>query len=181
MTAAAAALGLLLGNPSASARTAEYLIQARDTLSITVWRHPDLDTTVEVDAEGDIVLPMLGKVRAAGLTIRQLEKKLTGKWGRSYIKDPYVRISLPQKQFFVFGEVREPGSFELLGNMTVMRAIAAAGGFTDFAARRKVRIIRSGVTGFEMIEVNIPRIQAGRAEDTEIQPGDVISVPQSFF
>lgn len=172
---------LLLGNPSAPAQSADYIIQPRDTLTITVWRHPDLDITVDVDSGGEIVLPLLGRVRAEGLTARQLEQELTKGWGQSYIKDPYVRVSLSQKNFFVFGEVREPGSFELGGNITVMRALAAAGGFTDFAARRKVQVIRVTADGVEVIEVNIRQVQSGRADDIKIQPGDVINVPKSFF
>ncbi len=172
---------LLLGNPSAPAQSADYIIQPRDTLTITVWRHPDLDITVDVDSGGEIVLPLLGRVRAEGLTARQLEEELTRGWGQAYIKDPYVRVSLSQKNFFVFGEVREPGSFELGGNITVMRALAAAGGFTDFAARRKVQVIRVTADGVEVIEVNIRQVQSGRADDIKIQPGDVINVPKSFF
>lgn len=175
-------LGMLVpGYPVAAQPPPGYVIQPQDILGITVWRNPDLDTETEVDQDGFIPLPMLGKVKASGFTIRQLEEELARLWGVDYIKDPYVRVSLRRKQFFVLGEVREPGAFELVGNMTVLRAISMAGGFTDFASRGGVYILRSGPSGTEKIETDIGGIQKGRAEDVEIRPGDVVTVPQSFF
>jgi protein involved in polysaccharide export with SLBB domain len=174
-------LALLFSVITAAAQPPDYVIQPQDILGISVWRNPDLDTEIEVDQDGYVPLPLLGKVVAGGLTLRQFEDELTKLWGRDYIKDPYVRVSLKKKQFFVLGEVDEPGSFEMVGNMTVLKAISMAGGFTAYAAEGGVYILRTKKSGPEKIEIDFSAIQKGRSEDIEIRPGDVLTVPQSFF
>jgi len=170
----------LFGLP-AVAQPPDYIIQTQDILGITVWRNPDLATEIEVDQDGYVPLPLLGKVKAGSLTLRQFEDELTKLWGRDYIKDPYVRVSLKKKQFFVLGEVKEPGSFEMVGNMTVLKAISMAGGFTAYAAEGGIYILRTKKSVPEKIEIDFSAIQKGRSEDIEIRPGDVVTVPQSFF
>ena len=80
-------------------------ILVQDILEIKVWRNPDVDTEIEVDPEGNISLPLLGKVKATGNTPRQLEEELTRLWGRDYLKNPYVRVYLRKKQFFGLGDL----------------------------------------------------------------------------
>ncbi len=176
-------VGLLgiLWIPRAGGQPPDYVIQPQDSLEIKVWRNPDLDTVIEVAPEGNITLPLLGKVQVQGLTPRQLEALLTRLWGKDYLKNPYVRVYLSEKQFFVLGEVKKPGSYKLLGNITVLKSISTAGGFTDYAAQGSIYILRKSKAGTEKLEVNIPRIKKGKAEDIEIRPGDVVNVPQSFF
>ena len=172
---------MLLPGLPAFAQPPDYVIQPQDIMGITVWRNPDLDTEIEVDQDGYVPLPLLGKVKAAGLTLRQMEDELTRLWGGDFIKDPYVRVSLKKKQFFVLGEVKTPGSYEMVGNMTVLKAISMAGGFTDYAAEGSIYILRTKKSEPEKIEVDFSKIQKGRSEDIEIRPGDVVTVPQSFF
>jgi len=174
-------LALLLSGISAFAQPPDYIIQPQDILGISVWRNPDLDTEIEVDQDGYVTLPLLGKVASSGLTLRQFEDELTKLWGRDYIKNPYVQVSLQQKQFFVLGEVKEPGSYEMVGNMTVLKAISMAGGFTSYAAEGSVFILRTKKTGPEKIEIDFSAIKKGQSPDIEIRPGDVVTVPQSFF
>ncbi len=170
----------LVGSPGL-AQPPDYVLQPQDAVEISVWRHPDLDTDVEIDQHGYVSLPLVGKVKAAGMTLRELESELTRLWGEDYIKEPYVRVNLREKRFFVFGEVREPGAYEMMGNVTALRAISMAGGFTPYAAKRTIYILRDKPSGLESIEVDFSAIQRGRAEDVEIQPGDVVTVRQSFF
>lgn len=177
---AAAALGLL-GAGAEAGSSADYLIQPGDILGIAVWRNPDLDSESEVDPEGFIALPLLGKVAAAGSTARQLEEKLSLLWGADYIKDPHVRVHLQKKQFFVLGEVKEPGSYELVGNITVLKAISMAGGFTDFAREGAVIVLRGKNSEKQAITVDVGDIKKGRAEDFELLPGDIVTVPRSIF
>lgn len=173
-------LAVLIGSPGL-AQPPGYVLQPQDVVEITVWRHSDLDTVVEVDQDGYISLPLAGKVKAVEMTVRELESELTRLWGDDYIKEPYVRVNLREKRFFVFGEVREPGSYELVGNITAMKAISMAGGFTPYAAKRTIHILRDTENGLESIEVDFSAIQRGRTEDVEIRPGDVVTVRQSFF
>ena len=176
----AAALSLLAAGP-ALGQGPDYVPQPQDILEITVWRNPDLTTEAEVDSEGNISLPLLGKVGVGGLTLRQLEDRLTELWGKDYLKNPHVRVALKTKQFFVLGEVKDPRAFDLAGNMTILKAISAAGGFTDFAKEGAVYIIRGNESERQKIDVDIDAIQKGKAPDIEIQPGDVITVPRSLF
>lgn len=173
LLAAAAGLG--------AAQPADYIIQPGDILGITVWRNPDLDTETEVDPEGNITLPLLGKVSTEGLTARALEDTLTRRWGEEYIKKPYVRVHLQKKQFFVLGEVKQPGSYELVGNITVLKSISMAGGFTDYAAEGRVLILRGKNSGKQTLKVDVGEINKGKAEDIELRPGDIVTVPQSIF
>jgi len=159
-----------------------YVIQPRDVISISVWRHEDLTQAVEVNNEGMISFPLLKEVKAAGLTAEELEDVLTTALAKDYLKDPHVTVHVRKKPVYVTGQVKRPGPVELQGPLTVSEAIVLAGGFTDFAARGKVRIIRSEASSKKIIRVNVKRVMAGKREkDVQLQPGDVIEVPQSFF
>ena len=159
----------------------EYRIQPEDILKISVWNHPDLDAEVEVDPRGIVSLPLIGEVAAAGLTSRQLEKKLAELWGKDFIKDPAVRVHVQKKRFFVLGEVKNPGDYELFGRMTVLKAISMAGGLTDYASQGSITIIRESGASFRKIEVDLSKIKKGKAPDVELRPGDVVNVSQSLF
>jgi polysaccharide export outer membrane protein len=165
----------------AGGQTDVYLIHPQDTLDIKVWRNPDLDTEIEVDPQGNIRLPLLGKIKVSSLTIPQLEEKLTLLWGKNYIRNPYVRVYIRKKKIYVIGEVKEPGDFELEGKVTVLKAISMAGGFTDYAAKGKVLVLRGSGAEAQKIKVDTSEIEKGRAPDPELQPGDVVTVPQSLF
>ena len=173
--------GSLAFSARAGDQTAVYLIHPQDTLDIKVWRNSDLDTEIEVDLEGNIRLPLLGKIKAGGLTVQQLEEKLTQLWGENYIKNPYVRVYIRKKKIYVIGEVKEPGSFELEGKVTVLKAISMAGGFTDYAAKGTVLVLRGSGVEAQKIKVDTSEIEKGGAPDLELQPGDVVTIPQSFF
>jgi len=164
-----------------SAQSDTYLIQPRDTVEIKIWRYPDLDTEVEVDQDGNINLPLLGKVPVAKLTPRQLEENLTRLWGRDYIKKPYVRVYIQKKKFFVLGEVKSPGAYKLEGRITILKAISMAGGFTDYAAKGGIYILRGSNSESKKIDINISRIEKGKTEDIGIEPGDIVTIPQSIF
>jgi len=159
-----------------------YVIQPKDIISISVWRHEDLTQAVEVTSEGMISFPLLEEVKAAGLTGEELKDVLTTALAKDYLQNPHVTIHIRKKPVYVTGQVRRPGPVELSGPLTVSEAIALAGGFTDFAAKGKVRIIRSKPSSKKIIRVNVKRIMAGKREkDILLQPGDVVEVPQSFF
>ena len=160
----------------------DYVIQPKDILSISVWRHEDLTQAVEVNSEGMISFPLLREVKAAGLTAEELEDVIATALGKDYLQDPHVTVHIRKKPVYVTGQVKRPGPIELQGPLTVSEAIALAGGFTDFAAKGKVRIIRSKPSSKKIIRVNVKRIMAGkREEDILLQPGDVVEVLQSFF
>lgn len=88
-----------------------------------------------------------------------------------------INVMIPTQSYYVRGEVRQPGRFALTGGMTILKALAAAGGYTEFANPRRVNVIRMG----ETFETNVRDIERSPERDVEVQPGDVIVVPRSMF
>jgi polysaccharide export outer membrane protein len=142
------------GSPQAAAKEAAkesaspnvYRIGAGDILQILVWREPEasLPETV-VQADGKISVPLIGEVQAAGLTIEELQKSLVEKMER-YIHNAVVTVDAKQinsRKVYVMGAVKKEGPILLLRPMTVLQAINEAGGFTEFAKKKKVYILRT--------------------------------------
>lgn len=158
----------------------EYVIKSEDILIITCWKHPDLNQKVKVDVEGNITFPLIGKVEAAGLTICQLKDKIAYLLGKDYIVEPYVTITIEKQTFFIYGEVKRPGSYTLEGQITLLRAISLAGGLTDFAS--SIIYIKRKVEGKEKrIKVNINKIIRQPGSDITLQADDVIVIVRRFF
>jgi polysaccharide export outer membrane protein len=132
---AIAALLLALGM-SAGAQPQEYRIGPQDVLTITVWNQPTLSGPFTVESDGTFTYPLLGTVRAAGLTVRDIEADLTTRLGAGYVKAPQIRVTVDQhrsQRVLVLGEVRTPGSYPLTRPMTLVEALALAGSTTPRA------------------------------------------------
>jgi len=182
--------GLLVGSGCAhSPQVAEqeepestFRIGREDVLDISVWRDPDLSRTLPVRPDGMISLPLLGDVQAEGQTPDELAQKL--RQGLApYIQDPRVSVIVREvnsTRVYVTGEVAQPGAYALRGRMSLVQVIALAGGFSDFADRDGIRIIRAGEQG----EGRIMRVRYSDLlrEDAErrglhLRPGDTVVVP----
>lgn len=169
--------------PSAPVATAgaeePYRIGREDVLDISVWRDPDLSRTLPVRPDGFITLPMAGEVQAEGRTTVELEQDIARRL-QKYIQSPRVTVMVREvnsARVFVTGEVQKPGAFPLRGNVTVLQALAMAGGLTEFADRNGMMVIRGN---------NGPRIpvrysdlvdRRGQGADFPLQPGDTVVVP----
>jgi len=165
---------------------AEYRIGHEDILDIRVYGEPDLNVVVRVSSEGSIVLPLIGKVGASGLTTEELTQKITATLKSGYLKSPQVMVFLQQYRqtmVHIMREVSAPGPFRLTHHNTLMELISKAGGFTPVAKRSQVRIIRHGREGENIITVDTTKItEKGRLdEDVSLAPGDIIVVPERFF
>jgi polysaccharide export outer membrane protein len=138
-----------------------------------VFRHEDLSGEFEVDGEGFFALPLVGEIMTAGLTARQLENEIEMRLqSGGYLVDPQVSIEvLNYRPFYIIGEVNSPGSYQYVNGMTVINAVALAGGFSYRAAQNDIVISRGGSNG--------PQIEA--LPDTAVLPGDIIEVPERFF
>jgi polysaccharide biosynthesis/export protein VpsN len=150
-----------------------YRLGPGDALRVNVFRHEDLSGEFTLDGDGYFALPLVGEVLGGGRTARQLESEIEGalKSG-GYLVDPQVGIQvLNYRPFYIIGEVNNPGSFEYVNGMTVINAVALAGGFTYRADQDDIVISRGGSSG--------PEIEA--APDTEVLPGDIIEVQERFF
>jgi polysaccharide export outer membrane protein len=127
--------------PVQSAEEAAYRIGRSDILEITVWQSPDLTKTIEVESDGTIAYPILGKLGVAGLTPQELEKKIREKLAQGYVKDPQVSVAVKEfnsKKILVFGEVTKPGLYKLKGPVPVLELLFMVGGVKQDAKRMTV-------------------------------------------
>jgi len=166
----------------ATPKEGAYIIGTADHLRIDVWQNDKLQLQdVPVRPDGKITVPLLDDVQAAGLTTDELKAVLTEKLSE-YIQSPTVTVVVLQplsKRAYVLGEVRAAGPISLGSDMSVLDAITAAGGFTPYANRSKVRVLRR-IDGKELdYTFNYDAFVAGRAPGTNVllHPGDTVLVP----
>ncbi|WP_176342319.1 polysaccharide biosynthesis/export family protein [Oceanibaculum nanhaiense] len=154
--------------PEPVASLADYTLAPGDRVRVTVWGQPDLTTEAELDAEGRIVMPLLGAVQAAGSTAGDLRTAIAGTLDARYLVDPKVAVEVVRyRPVFVLGSVERPGRYGYLQALDVRRAVALAGGYRGDDPVRAVTILRDGAEGRREI--------AGRP-DTTVLPGDVIEI-----
>ena len=162
----------------------DYLINSQDVLEVKVYEEEDLSLTVRVNSDGKIAYPLLGEIEVAGLTVSELEKKLTGLFEKDYLVNPHVNVFVKEfSSIYIYGEIKKPGAYSLKGRLTLVEAISLAGGFTLIASPRRVKILRF-INGEEkIIRVNVNRIikKNRKNEDVKLMPRDIIIVPVSFF
>ena len=175
-------------NPKISAVLEEYKIQAEDILQITVYEEPDLTTKVRVTTSGEINFPLLGRLKVVGLSVMELQEKITQMLTADYLVNPQVQVFIETyhaREVFVTGAVTKPGSYPLpAGKMTtVMEAITMAGGFTKAASINGTRIIRieNGKETTISVRANDIIKKGDKSKDVEVRPNDVVFVPESFF
>ena len=166
-----------------------YRLGANDQIGVEVFGEEDLRTAVRLNGDGSASLPLLGAVRLGGLTLAQATARLTELYGRDYLVNPRVSVSLlgyAKQRFTILGQVNRPGSYEMpegaAGGVDILEAVAMAGGYTRIAAPQRISVRRRGSNGHEVIRVNAKRLakQAGSG-GFRIQPGDTITVGESFF
>lgn len=161
------------GGGPASDDISAYTLGSGDKVRVTVFGHEDLSGEFEVDGSGNVSLPLIRNIKAEGLTVRQLEQTIAERLSPDYLLNPSVSVEvLNYRPFYIYGEVTKPGSYPFVSGMTVVNAVAMAGGFTYRARTSSVRIVRA----------NDPqRKQITADKDTPVMPGDVIEVPERYF
>jgi polysaccharide export outer membrane protein len=159
---------------------ADYRIAPRDILQITVFQVQDLNNTVQVNEDGTVTLPLVGKVQLSGETTYEAEQTLTGKL-RTYLQSPQVSISVKTygKRITVSGEVKTPRVLADDGGTTLTQAIADAGGLSDLAASSRIHIARTKDQHVQDEIYNLDDIQAGKAPDPVLRGGDIIVAESS--
>jgi protein involved in polysaccharide export with SLBB domain len=149
-----------------------YQIGAGDRVRVTVFRHADLTGEYALDGAGNIAMPLIGEVKANGLTTRQLEARIAGQLSDGYLIEPQVAVEvLSYRPFYILGEVRSPGSYPYVNGMTVLNAVILGGDFTYRADKGEI-LLRRGGANSPPVEVTL---------DTPILPGDIIEVTERFF
>ena len=170
----------------AQAIASEYTVGIDDVMDISVLQPEKLLTSVVVSPDGAITFPYIGSVVVRGMTLSQVQQAIQDKLADGYMKYPVVSVSLKEsrsRKFFVYGEVLKPGTYYINENITVLRAITMAGGFTKFGSS-KVKILRpkQGKPGYDTVQVNIKAVMDGAAqEDVLLAPEDIVVVSQGLF
>jgi polysaccharide export outer membrane protein len=176
----AAALPQEAPNPAAGADSNSYVIGASDVLTVTVWNQPSLSGTILVRPDGMITMSLIGDVQAAGTTPLQLASQIATKL-KKYYTDPNVSVVISQihsKLVYLLGEVEKKGPVDMTPGMTLLNAIASAGGLTDYANTKKIYILRSEAGKQQKIPVRYKDALKGISEcNLLLEPGDTIVVP----
>lgn len=166
--------------PPPSVPHAEYQLGREDVVQVEVWKDPALSAKVPVRPDGKISLPMIGEVDAEGRTASDLQKEISTKL-QPMVHDPVVTVMVSEinaTKFYVLGEVTHPGAFPVRGAVSVVQAIAMAGGPTEFANPRKIVVIRPSKDGKEQrFNVNYKEVLNGKAQALQLASGDTIYVP----
>jgi polysaccharide biosynthesis/export protein len=169
------------GAPAADALPAGYLIGPDDVLSIVFWREKDLSGDVTVRPDGNITLPLLNDVPAAGMTPARLREILNERAAR-YVADPDVTVQVKQinsRKVFITGEVERPGTYPLTGPLTVLQVIALAGGLKEYADAKHIVIVRNEKDRTVSYSFNFRDVAKGKNlfQNLLLKPGDTIVVP----
>ncbi len=158
-----------------------YRIGPEDVLQVSVWGNEAVSRTAPVRPDGRISLPLLNDVQAAGLTPMELRDELVRRLAE-YIPRPEVAVSVTEVRSFkvsVMGAVAKPGRYELKSRATVIDVLAMAEGFTEFAARSRVVILRSEGSRVERLPFDYDKVASGTAGQTNfyVRAGDIVLVP----
>ena len=172
--------------PQTSAAVDAYQIGVDDSLQVSVWRNPELGITVPVRPDGMISVPLVGDVAAGGRTPDDVAKDIQTKLA-AYVRDPQVAVILTElrsheylSRVRVTGAVRTPVSIPYRPGMTVLDAVLAAGGVTEFAAADRSNLYRKGTESTQSYQVRLDRIlnRGDLSTNFTVAPGDVITVPE---
>ena len=154
-----------------------------DVLQITVFQVQDFNRDAQVDAAGNIALPLIGGVPAAGKTVHEVESEIAGRLRAKYLQNPQVLVTIKDAvglRVSVQGAVKSPGVIQIRGDTTLTTVLAQSGGFTDTADKSSVLIIRNTDQGRVAGKVDAGAILTGSAPDPRIYGGDTIVVDDSF-
>jgi len=150
-----------------------YKIGSGDLLSIQVFGEEDLSLEVRLSDAGTISYPFLGELRARGLSIGRLSELIRDQLADGYLVNPSVNVTvLEYRQFFINGEVEKPGGYPYQPGLTLQKAVALAGGFTERASKSKIFVVPDGKESDEPVRIKL---------STTIRPGDIITIEESFF
>lgn len=169
----------------------DYVVGPQDVLSISLWDWPDYSGKYSVETDGTFAFPVVGRVPAAGLNLRDLEADLKRRLAEGYFRDPQVSVAVEQyrsQRIFIVGEVRSPGNYPLTAGMTLIEALAHAGSLTAEASPNAI-VVRNGSgragaqgqpDGAEVLQVDLKKLESGlMAENIALQDGDTIFVARA--
>lgn len=162
-------LALLVVSSGAGAQEA-YRLGSGDRVRVLVFGEEDLSGTFNIDGEGRIALPLVGTVTVGGLSAAEAERAIAGRFAEGYLRDPRVAVEvIDRRPFYILGEVRTPGAYPFAEGLTLLGAVAVAGGYTYRADEDDIEVTRGA---------GAPEVMPAEAV---VRPGDVIRVRQRLF
>ena len=157
---------------------------AGDVFTVQVYGEKELSGKFRVSASGTIEYPLVGTVRVAGMSPPDVAKILRKKLSEGFLRDPFVSVFVKEyqsKKISVFGQVKRPGTFPFVENMSIVEAITLAGGLTPIASKNKITVTRTEKGKKRRYTVPVEKIGEGRAANYLLRPGDVVFVPERLF
>jgi protein involved in polysaccharide export with SLBB domain len=159
--------------PTSPAQDGDYLLGSSDKVRVTVYGEPTLSGEFFVTGSGLVSLPLIGEVKAAGLSLRQFQEAVQRSLSDGYLKEPRVNAEvLTFRPFYILGEVTKPGTYPYTSGLTVMNAVATAGGYTYRAEKKQVFVKRNGASEETKLELT---------PSVTVAPGDTIRIGERFF
>ena len=156
-----------------STAAADYVLGPNDRIRLKVYGEPDIAGEYEIDSTGQVSIPLAGHIRATGLTTKQLERSIASTLAKGIVRDPRVNVEIAlYRPYYILGEVKKGGEYPYRLGLTVMDAVASAGGFTYRANENKVYLRRSGAGTEETYGLDAP---------VPVFPGDNIRIPERYF
>jgi polysaccharide export outer membrane protein len=158
---------------SVATPSGSYVLGPNDRIRLKVYGEGDISGEYEVDANGLVSVPLAGHIKAAGLTTRQLERAIVSALSKGIVRDPRVNVEIAlYRPFYILGEVKKSGEYPYRLGLTVMDAVATAGGFTYRANESKVFLRRAGAGIEEVYPLDAPIL---------VFPGDNIRIAERYF
>jgi protein involved in polysaccharide export with SLBB domain len=159
--------------PPAAASADNYILGPNDRIRLKVYGEADITGEYEIGNTGQVSIPLAGHIKAAGATTRQLEKAIAAALAKGIVRDPRVNVEVAQyRPYYILGEVKKSGEYPYRHGLTVLDAVASAGGFTYRANENKVLLRRSGAGAEETYPLDAP---------VPVYPGDNIRIPERYF
>lgn len=184
-----ATVGIMGAGPS------DYVVGPQDVLTITVWNQPTLSGKFSVETDGTFTFPLIGRIKAGGLTLREVEDALKRRLADGFFRQPQVSAAIEHyrsQRIFIVGEVRQPGPYPLTGDMTLIEALARAGSMTPTAggeaiivrqpagAAAETPLLPEQAPAADVTRVDIKDLQAGSAgSNVRLRDGDTIFLPRA--
>lgn len=182
------AAGFMLAAPvsTATAPTSPtYPVGAGDVLQITFYAGgaEQENFSAEVSGSGKITTPLLGELSVKGLIPDQIAQRLTELLSKGYYVNPQVMVNVKSYagMVYVIGEVKRPGAYNVRDGLTALNACILAGGFSDYAAPNRVKVIRNSKGDTQVFKIDLRKVQKGKKPDLLLEPGDRIDVPRRHF
>ena len=159
--------------PASPSPPGDYVLGPNDRVRLKVYGEPDIGGEYEIDNTGQISVPLAGHIRAAGLTTKELEHAIAAALSKGIVRDPRVNVEVAlYRPYYILGEVKKSGEYPYRLGLTVLDAVASAGGYTYRANESKVYVRRAGSGAEQSYSLDAPVM---------VYPGDNIRVPERFF